>query len=411
METGKVEHKGPGPDACLAEYLYLWFQTDPDGGLKIWRREFDQSVTDWQFDRSQRLLRDIRRFSVVHKEHIEQFHVCAGRLATELWQWERAGDIFARLADQAYDGPAQGEYLLNLADTLRLRGRLTDALEHYRKSLELLRQGSPATKIMYNLHMTGVTYWSLERFDEALRCYQQSLAGYEELAQSTTNVPSVNRHIANIKRDMAHVYRKLGRLTEAVDLLQESLTILEVSDEPFLIGLTLLAFGKVLHAQNQWNTAGDYYRQSLSIFESVGTALFQTEALYRLCQLCLDQKDPITALAYAQDVQEIALQHGFHDWIARALQIVGDIVLSQKELNNASMAFAQACTYALEYNPALFERICSYISGKIAELWAQGHVEQAMALHDGVTPLLEESGIAREKFGKLIHICDRQPTN
>lgn len=389
-------------DTYLIEHLHLTFQLDADAGMEAWRREFNKSVADWRFTRSQRLLREIRRFGVDREEYIEQIRVCAGELATELWQWERSGDIFTRLADQASDAWTRGEYLLRLADTLRLRGKLTEALEYYRESLELLRQGAPATRVMYNLHMTGVAYRGLECFNDALRCYQQSLIGYEELSRAEAGDHTLKRHMGNIKRDVAQVYRKQGKITEAIELLQQSKWLLKASGDQFEQGLTLLALGQTYHVQSQWDKTERCYRQALDIFKAVGTWLFQAGALYRLCQLSFDRGEFKRALAYAGEVQEIALQYNFYDWAGRSLQIIGDIALYHKDVNATSLAYAQACAYALDYSPTLFQQICSHVDAKIAELWARNKIGQASALHKSILSVLEESGIGREVLGDML---------
>jgi tetratricopeptide (TPR) repeat protein len=390
-------------DAYLTEHLYLKFDLNIDIGMEAWQREFTEAIANWRFTRCQRLLREVCRFSVDRKEYIERIRFCAGELATELWQWERAGDMFAWLADQASNlAPTKGECWLHLADTLRLRGRFTEALAYYRRSLELLHQGALPNRVMYNLHMTGVTYWSLERFDDALRCYQESLAGYEELGRARAGDHALNRHIANIKRDIAQVYRKQGKITEAIQLLQQSQRLLEASSDQFEQGLTLLALGRTYHAQDQRDMAEPCYRQALEIFGTVGTWLFRAEALFRLCQLSFDRGDFKRALTYAGEVQEIALQYNFYDWVGRSLQIVGDIALDQNDLDAASSAYAQACAYALEHSPTLFQRICQHVHAKIGELRAQNNADQALTLHRKVLLFLDRCGIGREILGDML---------
>lgn len=120
----------------------------------------------------------------------------------------------------------------------------------------------------------GAIYRRLERYDEALDYYEQSLAIQQEMGDRPGEGNSLN--------NIGFLYDRLGQYETALDYYEQSLAIRQAIGDRQGEGGVFNNIGSIHHALGQYATALGYYEQALAIFQETGDRAGEATALSNL---------------------------------------------------------------------------------------------------------------------------------
>ncbi|MBD2003868.1 MULTISPECIES: CHAT domain-containing protein [Cyanophyceae] len=198
-----------------------------------------------------------------------------GKIYTTSGQYKEAIAVYQQslaIVREIGDRRGEGYILPNLGDAYYSLGQYREAIEIYQQSLTIFRQFRDRLRPFERLSAhyveagtlgnLGDAYYSLGQYREALEVYQQVLAIAREVGDRFTEGDNLG--------NLGNVYYALRQYPEAIECYQQSLAIareIGFSDEPQ--GKLLSYIGMVLAQQNQPELAIVFYKQSISIRETI----------------------------------------------------------------------------------------------------------------------------------------------
>jgi tetratricopeptide (TPR) repeat protein len=189
-------------------------------------------------------------------------------------------------------------------DALLAAGRVEIRSNNPKGSLDYLNRGLSLTVELDNadgkatiLNVIGAAYEQLDKLDEAMRNYQESLAIKRRLAQK----PGIALTLGNIAR----VQASLGKPDEAYKSYLEAVKLQrEIGDKKGL-GITLINFGELYRDRSRYDDALKAYKESLQIQRDIGDENRQAICLNNIGLVYLSKGQPSDALTYYERALEL----------------------------------------------------------------------------------------------------------
>ena len=189
-------------------------------------------------------------------------------------------------------------------DALLAAGRVEIRSKNPKGSLDYLNRGLSLAVELDNpdgkatiLNAIGAAYKQLNKPEEALRNYQESLAIKRGLGQK----PGIALTLGNI----AQVQASLGKPEEANKSYQEAVKLQrEIGDKKGL-GVTLIGLGGLYKAREQYDEALKVYKESLQIQRDVGNENDQALCLNNIGNIYLAKGQSSDALTYYERALEL----------------------------------------------------------------------------------------------------------
>lgn len=174
--------------------------------------------------------------------------------------------VFARssLCDSERDHYERRRLLTGSGDLLEYQKELEEA----RESLQKLREQhgtAPHLRVAAALQQLGDAYSSLDRFNQAMRCYEEALTMNRVLYGTVPHTDLID----NLNR-LGNLYDDLGRGEESIHCYQEALTLCEKLDNREKRGKTLNNLSVAYDSLGQFSLGEEACLQALSIFEEGG---------------------------------------------------------------------------------------------------------------------------------------------
>jgi serine/threonine protein kinase/Tfp pilus assembly protein PilF len=287
----------------------------------------------------------------------EYYNIIAAR-ARIANEHEKAIDAYKKLLASA---PSDTEAAFNLGSVYETAGEWDEAIENYRLVLDrdpkyadalgalartTIKQGEPQAALGHlsqllaiqlqlgneqgraaTLHMTGVAYKRLKKFDEAVRYYQESLNLRRKIGDK--------RGVSSSLSELAQVYQFTGKPDEALKSYRQALQISrEIGDQKGL-GDDLNNLGNLMEKLGRYDESLDYYKQALKIAIERGA---KDEIALRLGNIgqvysTLGQFED----AYTYFGRELQERRAIGDnrGIANSLVGIGDLLVSQGRYDDA----------------------------------------------------------------------------
>ena len=192
----------------------------------------------------------------------------------------------------------------NHVDALLAAGRVEIRSKNPKGSLDYLNRGLSLAVQLDNpdgkatiLNAIGAAYEQLNKPEEALRNYGESLAIKRSLGQK----PGIALTLGNIAR----VQSSLGKPEEAYTSYQGAVTLQrEIGDKKGL-GVTLISLGGFYKAREQYDEALRVYKESLQIQRDVGNENNQALCLNNIGNVYLAKGQSSDALTYYERALEL----------------------------------------------------------------------------------------------------------
>ncbi|MCS6835746.1 MAG: tetratricopeptide repeat protein [Anaerolineae bacterium] len=176
--------------------------------------------------------------------------------------YPNAPQTYARLADlwrEAGDTTREINYAEKAAALNLATGASSEALDLFQRALRGLQVINPQDDFsrMRLLKQLGDTYESLSQYDEALRCYQQSI----DLAQSLDN----RGNLAAALVGLGDVQTKRGQLAEADATLQLALSLARQQNDQALVAQALSGLGTIDAKRGKVREATALFEEALAL--------------------------------------------------------------------------------------------------------------------------------------------------
>jgi tetratricopeptide (TPR) repeat protein len=215
--------------------------------------------------------------------------------------------------------PKHGGALLAAGRVEIKSGNPQASLEYLNRGLTLAIQTGNADGKATILNVIGAAYEQLNKPDEAMRNYQESLSIKRGLNQK----PGVALTLGNIAR----VQTDLGKPDDAYKSYVEAMKLQrEIGDKKGL-GVTLINLGELYRERSKYDDALSAYKESLQIHRDVGDEYRQALCLNNIGSVYLEKGPASDALTYFERALELRKKGNVPSEIGETLHNLGEASL------------------------------------------------------------------------------------
>jgi tetratricopeptide (TPR) repeat protein len=214
------------------------------------------------------------------------------------------------------------------------------AIDHFRESLEILRQTGTDKKEMAN-HLTniGICYQNLQNYDQAINYLRKALKLIK-----TTDDYSEKARIENI---LALIYKTKEDLYNAVSFSRESVNSAEQGDDKQILQLCYKTYSELLKEGNDYIKALEYYEKHLQLKDSLRLEKRLAEQQLARKRYDLEKSEKQLQLSIADEemkdliVKKLRLEAEKREQKIELLKRDKELQQSEKERIMQSMALAK----------------------------------------------------------------------
>ncbi|MGH8896825.1 MAG: tetratricopeptide repeat protein, partial [Egibacteraceae bacterium] len=199
-------------------------------------------------------------------------HKTVWQLADALWSffylrkhwadWHDTHHVGLVAAQAARDRQAEAWMLTSLGAAHEELRRFEEAVDCYERSLAICRKVGARRGEGRTLNKLGIVYRRLRRFEEAIDCYQRSLAIRREIGDRYGEGGTLN--------NLGDVYRDLQGVAKAIECYQRALMIHREVEDRRGEGVALANLGETYRCLGRFDEAIDHCHQALMIHREVG---------------------------------------------------------------------------------------------------------------------------------------------
>ena len=208
------------------------------------------------------------------------------------------------------------------------------SLEPLNQALSLAVQVDNQEQKALILLAMGIAYRVLNKPEEALRNYQQSLEINRQLGQK--------RGVAANLNEIAQVQTMLGKQDAALASYKEALQLRRDIGAKKESGDILIDIGDLYQSRGQYDAALDAYKQSLQIQRDAGDETYQALCLNDIGNVYLNRGDNDNALTYLQQALQLREKLNVPADIADTLHNVGDAYANVGQYEQAMSNYMRA---------------------------------------------------------------------
>ncbi|HZQ95456.1 MAG TPA: tetratricopeptide repeat protein, partial [Candidatus Sulfotelmatobacter sp.] len=290
---------------------------------------------------------------------------------------EKAGEHFAAVLKA---DPRNINALLASGRLAIKNGDTQAALDPLNRALSLAVQVDNQEQKALILLAMGIAYRLLNKPEEALRNYQQSLEINRQLGQK--------RGVAANLNEIAQVQSTLGKLDTALASYKEALEIRRQIGAKKESGDILIDIGAVYESRGQYDLALDAYKQSLQIQREAGDETYQALCLNNIGNVYLNRGDNDNALTYLQQALQLREKLNVPADIADTLHNLGEACANVGQYEQAMSNYMRAIDLARRAGDKVGAGVLSHAMAAVFD--AQGRYGAAVnAIEDGIKPLRE----------------------
>ncbi|WP_052887406.1 tetratricopeptide repeat protein [Thermogemmatispora carboxidivorans] len=323
--------------ASRVELLAHWLTVDVEEGLRRFQQLFGPATVGWRSGFARILLETVREEEpILTPAQRWQLRLWEAQLLRIEEQPQLAQTLLARLqqeADPSWLATQQEALCYEFARCSLQQQQLLQTIHYYTQCLELARRRGNEEKVSTLQGQLGYVYRRLGQWDEALRCYQASLAYHRQQGSRAW--------YANLLNSIGQVYRLQGRIEEA---LRYCLLGLRVREE--------------------------LWRQGKLNERAVGLSHSTLAVIY------LESGDLLQAEQHFRHAFECYAHVGYRTGLAATYNRLGQVALLKGQLEEADTLFKQAEALVTGFDEEVFISSHSY-QGRVAA--EQEHWQEALA--------------------------------
>ncbi|GAC1686885.1 MAG: hypothetical protein PVS2B2_25790 [Candidatus Acidiferrum sp.] len=208
------------------------------------------------------------------------------------------------------------------------------ALEPLNKGLSLAIQVDNQEQKALLLQALGISYRLMNKPDEAMRSYQESMDINRRLG--------LKRNIANNLSEIAQVQNRVGKPDAALSSYNQALQILNDIGMRKEFGDSLISRGVLFETNGKYDKALEDYKQSLQIQRDSGDENYQALCLSNIGSVYLAKSDMDNALTYLQQALQLREKLNVDGDIAETLARLGEVFSTTGRYEEALASFLRA---------------------------------------------------------------------
>jgi len=225
----------------------------------------------------------------------------------------------AELGKVLASDPKHGQALLASGRVEIRSNNPKGSLDYLNRGLTLAVQLDNADGKATILNAIGAAYEQLDKPEEALRNYQESLGIKQRIGQKA-GVALTLGNIARVQATMGKPEEAYKSYVEAVKLQRE------IGDKKGL-GITLINFGELYRDRSRYDDALKAYKESLQIQRDIGDENRQAICLNNIGLVYLSKGQPSDALTYHERALELRKKANIPSEVGETLHNLGDASL------------------------------------------------------------------------------------
>lgn len=258
------EYRVVSPDSCLyfAEAAYGFVSKDTSNAtyIKVLRAHSFACISTGRYTKAEELIQIVHRYYVRTKndELLADCLMVEGNICKYTNQLQLSISKYIE-ATRIYEGL---NHLSGMSGCYGMLGQLfieigekETALEYTIKEVDIARALNSDQKIGHSLTNLGVIYNDLERYDDAEKCYLNSIEYKKKLGDTL----GVAINLSNL----SSVYSKKGDLSKAFAVIDEAHSITVRLNNLLWMAITEINMGDVLFQQKKYDQAIDWANKSL----------------------------------------------------------------------------------------------------------------------------------------------------
>jgi tetratricopeptide (TPR) repeat protein len=259
-------------------------------------------------------------------------------------------------------------------------GRYEEGLKHFNEDLRIHRKarGERSDAVSSALHSIGNSLHYLERFDEALETYHESLAISIEIAEEHSSSLSGERAevahvldqaaIAAALTSIGQVYSEIGKKKKALGYFQRALKVhrmcASLGVPEHNVAITLDAMGEIQKNQGQLEEAVANHGEALEIYrrlydEKHPNIASSLECISNVLKMQGKYEDAHKVVQKCLEIRRNALGDD-HDEVAETLAKVGEIYTLQGMPEEALEVLKQGLDISIKIHGILNEKVASF---------------------------------------------------
>lgn len=208
------------------------------------------------------------------------------------------------LAEQSMlDPELRGRVLIELGAIYERLDRWDKALRCYEDCLLLYEAQGNHAALAVTLCNMAILHYKAQNYASAIECAQRSIA----LLERSPDSPSKQQALCAVWSQLGETYLRQGNLGEAERALNNSVAVCQRSNRHFCQGVPYDNLGHVYRLMGQYEKAEAYYRLAQQISEELGNARDVAEATFGLGLLRMQSgQQPEAALSLFSQALEMA---------------------------------------------------------------------------------------------------------
>ena len=245
--------------------------------------------------------------------------------------YEKARALYGRLLER---DPKSADALLGVGQLEVMTGDLATALDYLNRALTVSIQLENDEQKALVLHFVGVAYRKLNKPDEAMRNFQESLAITRRLGEKGAMARSLN--------EMGQLLYSVGKSDDALKSYQDALTLRRDIGDKKGIGDTLIDLGNLYIERGDLDQALQRYQESLQIQRDLGDESSQAICLNNMGNVYLARGDYQEGLTFYQQALQLREKLKVPTEIAQTVHNLGDTSLRMGQFDQALSQYLRA---------------------------------------------------------------------
>jgi eukaryotic-like serine/threonine-protein kinase len=312
-----------------------------------------------------------------------------GTLYSETGDYAKAKDVFAKILKA---DPKNIKALWNMGVVENNVGNPQGALDSLSKGLSLATQVDNQEQKALILLSTGISYRLLNKQDEAMRNYQESIA----ISQKIGN----KRAVAAALDEVADLQTRSGKSDAALVTFNQALALLRELGQKQEIADTLVDMGTVYQDRGEYDQALKTYKEALQIEREAGDQSAEALCLNNIASVHMSQGDTENALTNYQQALQLREKLGVPGDIAETLEGLSETYTYTGQYDSAMTLLMRALDLARKADDTRVVALVSHQMGMVFE--AQGRLGAAVkSMQDAEKSLRQRGELGRDMAALL----------
>jgi tetratricopeptide (TPR) repeat protein len=357
--------------AYTAEVLHHRLFLDVAEGFDYFQRNFEDAFFKEQIPLANALLQEAQQFtdllSAGQRSDLEFAEARLLRSEEDVLHALEHLQTLEQEADEDWMALNRSALLEEVGRCHLFSGNFTEAIDHFKRQLELEQEQGNELRVAKALYWLGFTDRSRGQFDDAIAYYEQSIDIYQRLDKQ--------QEYANTLNNISFIYKLRGRTEEALRKCQLGLRIREglfrageISEYP--LGLSLSTMGQIYLDAGHFVWGGDCFDKAFEIYTRLGRRKELAATYNRFGLIQIAKSDLRQAAAWFMKAEEASVDLHPEAYIT-SLNKQGLIHKRQGQWQEALNFFQKSLEKAREANDRY-----QYVENLIDLAEAQSHLQQ-----------------------------------